>query len=315
MSKFETIAGSSSKVISNTKETHKKRGRIVGIPTGFCDLDEKLGGLHNSDLIILAGRPNMGKTSLAISIAYKASKILNKECSQKNKSVAFFSLEMSSEELATRILSKLTLISYHRIRNGDIEENELDILDVTSKEFEEAPLYIDDTPILTVSDIRDKAKTLKKEHGLELIIIDNLELLQKSDSNLQELKSLAKELDIPILCLANINQASETREDKRPLISDLNEANAIKEYADVVLFVFREVYYLEQKKPIKTDVETSEDYSLRYHKWQSEIKDKQNIAEIIVAKQNKGTRGRIELWFDSECDEFGNLLKDEDLSF
>lgn len=315
MSKFETIAGSLSKVISNAKETYKNRGRIVGIPTGFCDLDEKLGGMHNSDLIILAGRLNMGKRALATSIAYNVAETFHKEGSQKNRTIAFFSLEMSSEELATRILSKLTQISSHRIRSGDIEENELDILDETLKELEEAPLYIDDTPILTVSDIRDKAKTLKKEYGLELIIIDNLELLQKSDNNLKELKSLAKDLNIPLLCLANINQASETREDKRPLISDLNEANAIKEYADVVLFVFREVYYLEQKKPIKTDVETSEDYSLRYHKWQSEIKDKQNIAEIIVAKQNNGSRGIVELWFDSECNEFGNLLREEDLSF
>ena len=243
----ETIAMASS--------AYKNEEGIVGVPTGLRDLDNMLGGLHKSDLVIIAGRPSMGKTALATNIAFNAAKrILEK---QKKSSITFFSLEMSSEQLSTRILSEQSRITSSNIRRGKINQDEFEKFIETSKNLENLPLFIDDTPAITISTLSNRARRIKRLHGLDLIIVDYIQLMKsgnyRNEGRVQEvaeitqgLKAIAKELNVPVLALSQLSRAVEQRDDKKPQLSDLRESGSIEQDADVVGFVFREEYYLEK---------------------------------------------------------------------
>lgn len=284
--------------------------KLPGITTGFCDLDSELGGLQRSDLIILAGRPSMGKTALATNIAYNAAK-----SNYKNKDdigvVAFFSLEMSCEQLASRILSQESGIPSEKIRNGSIQKSDFDKIVSASKDIGKIPLLIDDTPGLTVAKLRTRARRIKRKQGLCMIVIDYLQLLfgsvdKRHENRVQEiseitrgLKAVAKELDVPVLALSQLSRAVEAREDKRPQLSDLRESGSIEQDADVVMFVYRDEYYKIRSEPqIGTD---------KHVLWQQNLAKVYNIAEIIIAKQRHGPVGTARLFFNSKFTKFDNL--------
>ena len=278
---------------------------IVGVPTGLSDLDEKLGGLHKSDLIILAGRPSMGKTALATNIAYNASQnILNR---QEKSSVAFFSLEMSSEQLSTRILSEQARIKSDDIRRGKVSEEEINRYIETSRNIYNLPLYIDETPAITIATLSNRARRIKRLFGLSLIVVDYIQLMRpgsnKNEGRVQEiseitqgLKALAKELSVPVLALSQLSRAVEQRDDKQPQLSDLRESGSIEQDADVVMFVYREAYYLERKEPRPATVEHAE--------WQAKMNEVSNLAEIIIGKQRHGPTGNIMLEFEAMFTKF-----------
>ena len=244
--------------INMAEQAMKNDQGIVGVPTGLTDLDEKLGGLHKSDLVIIAGRPSMGKTALATNIAYHAAK--NIQLKGSKSSVAFFSLEMSSEQLSTRILSEQSRIKSNDIRRGKATEEELGRYIETSRDIYDLPLYIDETPAITISTLSNRARRIKRLFGLNLIVVDYIQLMRTSskrnDGRVQEiseitqgLKALAKELSVPVLALSQLSRAVEQRDDKKPQLADLRESGSIEQDADVVLFVFREEYYEEKNNP------------------------------------------------------------------
>ncbi len=278
---------------------------VVGVPTGLKDLDEKLGGLHKSDLIIIAGRPSMGKTALATNIAYSAAKNIldNKEKS----SVAFFSLEMSSEQLSTRILSEQSRIPSNDIRRGKVSEEQLNNYIETSRNIYDLPLYIDETPAITISALSNRARRMKRLFGLNLIVVDYIQLMRtnsnKNDGRVQEiseitqgLKAIAKELGVPVIALSQLSRAVEQRDDKLPQLSDLRESGSIEQDADVVLFVYREQYYLEKKQPKLGSIEHAE--------WQSKMNDVNGLADIIIGKQRHGPTGNIHVEFEAMYTKF-----------
>ncbi len=278
---------------------------VVGVPTGLKDLDEKLGGLHKSDLIIIAGRPSMGKTALATNIAYSAAKNIldNKEKS----SVAFFSLEMSSEQLSTRILSEQSRIPSNDIRRGKVSEEQLNNYIETSRNIYDLPLYIDETPAITISALSNRARRMKRLFGLNLIVVDYIQLMitnsNKNDGRVQEiseitqgLKAIAKELGVPVIALSQLSRAVEQRDDKLPQLSDLRESGSIEQDADVVLFVYREQYYLEKKQPKLGSIEHAE--------WQSKMNDVNGLADIIIGKQRHGPTGNIHVEFEAMYTKF-----------
>ena len=283
---------------------------IVGIPTGLTDLDEKLGGLHKSDLIILAGRPSMGKTALATNIAFNASQhIMTRE---EKSSVAFFSLEMSSEQLSTRILSEQAKIKSDDIRRGKVTEEEINRYIETSRNIYNLPLFIDETPAITISALSNRARRIKRLHGLALIVVDYIQLMQsgsyKNEGRVQEiseitqgLKALAKELSVPVLALSQLSRAVEQRDDKQPQLSDLRESGSIEQDADVVMFVYREAYYLERKQPKLGSIEHAE--------WQSKMNDVNGLADIILGKQRHGPTGNIKVEFEGIYTKFKDLSK------
>jgi replicative DNA helicase len=283
---------------------------LVGVPTGLTDLDQKLGGLHKSDLVILAGRPSMGKTALATNIAYNAAlNILNK---QEKSSVAFFSLEMSSEQLSTRILSEQARIKSDEIRRGKVTEEEINRYIETSRNIYNLPLYIDETPAITISTLCNRARRIKRLFGLSLIVVDYIQLMRsnsiKSDNRVQEiseitqgLKALAKELSVPILALSQLSRAVEQRDDKQPQLADLRESGSIEQDADVVMFVYREEYYLERKQPKLGSIEHAE--------WQSKMSDVNGLADIILGKQRHGPTGTIKVEFEGIYTKFKDLSK------
>ena len=283
---------------------------IVGVPTGLSDLDEKLGGLHKSDLIILAGRPSMGKTALATNIAYNASQnILNR---QEKSSVAFFSLEMSSEQLSTRILSEQARIKSDDIRRGKVSEEEINRYIETSRNIYNLPLYIDETPAITIATLSNRARRIKRLFGLSLIVVDYIQLMRpgsnKNEGRVQEiseitqgLKALAKELSVPVLALSQLSRAVEQRDDKQPQLSDLRESGSIEQDADVVMFVYREAYYLERKQPKLGSIEHAE--------WQSKMNDVNGLADIILGKQRHGPTGNIKVEFEGIYTKFKDLTK------
>ncbi len=283
---------------------------LVGVPTGLTDLDQKLGGLHKSDLVILAGRPSMGKTALATNIAYNAAlNILNK---QEKSSVAFFSLEMSSEQLSTRILSEQARIKSDDIRRGKVTEEEINRYIETSRNIYNLPLYIDETPAITISTLCNRARRIKRLFGLSLIVVDYIQLMRsnsiKSDNRVQEiseitqgLKALAKELSVPILALSQLSRAVEQRDDKQPQLADLRESGSIEQDADVVMFVYREEYYLERKQPKLGSIEHAE--------WQSKMNDVNGLADIILGKQRHGPTGTIKVEFEGIYTKFKDLSK------
>ena len=283
---------------------------IVGVPTGLTDLDEKLGGLHKSDLIILAGRPSMGKTALATNIAYNASQHISKR--QEKSSVAFFSLEMSSEQLSTRILSEQAKIKSDDIRRGKVTEEEINRYIETSRNIYNLPLYIDETPAITIATLSNRARRIKRLFGLSLIVVDYIQLMRSStnrnDGRVQEiseitqgLKALAKELSVPVLALSQLSRAVEQRDDKQPQLADLRESGSIEQDADVVMFVYREEYYLERKQPKLGSIEHAE--------WQSKMNDVNGLADIILGKQRHGPTGTIKVEFEGIYTKFKDLSK------
>ena len=283
---------------------------IVGVPTGLTDLDEKLGGLHKSDLVILAGRPSMGKTALATNIAYYAAK--NIMSRQEKSSVAFFSLEMSSEQLSTRILSEQARIKSDDIRRGKVTEEEINRYIETSRDIYNLPLFIDETPAITIATLSNRARRIKRLFGVSLVVVDYIQLMRSAsrrlDNRVQEiseitqgLKALAKELNVPILALSQLSRAVEQRDDKQPQLADLRESGSIEQDADVVMFVYREAYYLERKQPKLGSIEHAE--------WQSKMNDVNGLADIILGKQRHGPTGTIKVEFEGIYTKFKDLNK------
>ena len=283
---------------------------LVGVPTGLSELDQKLGGLHKSDLIILAGRPSMGKTALATNIAFNAAQnISNRE---EKSSVAFFSLEMSSEQLSTRILSEQAKIKSDDIRRGKVTEEEINRYIETSRNIYNLPLYIDETPAITIATLSNRARRIKRLFGLSLVVVDYIQLMRssisKNEGRVQEiseitqgLKALAKELSVPVLALSQLSRAVEQRDDKLPQLSDLRESGSIEQDADVVMFVYRESYYLERKQPKLGSIEHAE--------WQSKMNDVNGLADIILGKQRHGPTGTIKVEFEGIYTKFKDLTK------
>ena len=283
---------------------------IVGVPTGLTELDLKLGGLHKSDLVILAGRPSMGKTALATNIAYNAAQDILK--SQEKSSVAFFSLEMSSEQLSTRILSEQARIKSDDIRRGKVTEEEINRYIETSRNIYNLPLYIDETPAITIATLSNRARRIKRLFGLSLIVVDYIQLMRsnsnRNDNRVQEisditqgLKALAKELSVPVLALSQLSRAVEQRDDKQPQLADLRESGSIEQDADVVMFVYREEYYLERKQPKLGSIEHAE--------WQSKMNDVNGLADIILGKQRHGPTGTVKVEFEGIYTKFKDLSK------
>ena len=283
---------------------------IVGVPTGLTDVDEKLGGLHKSDLIILAGRPSMGKTALATNIAYNAAQHVLKR--QEKSSIAFFSLEMSSEQLSTRILSEQARIKSDDIRRGKVTEEEINRYIETSRNIYNLPLFIDETPAITIATLSNRARRIKRLFGLDLIVVDYIQLMRsssnKNEGRVQEiseitqgLKALAKELSVPVLALSQLSRAVEQRDDKQPQLADLRESGSIEQDADVVMFVFREAYYLERKQPKLGSIEHAE--------WQSKMNDVNGLADIILGKQRHGPTGTVKVEFEGIYTKFKDLTK------
>ena len=293
--------------IEMASNAYKNEEGIVGVPTGLKDLDDRLGGLHKSDLIIIAGRPSMGKTALATNIAFNAAKKIQ-ESGEKN-SVAFFSLEMSSEQLSTRILAEQSRIKSNDIRRGKISEEQFDKFIETSKDISELPLYIDETPAITIAALSNRARRIKRLYGLDMVVIDYIQLMRASNSNngrvqeiseiTQGLKALAKELAVPVLALSQLSRAVEQRDDKKPQLSDLRESGSIEQDADVVMFVYREAYYLQGKEPRPATVEHAE--------WQAKMNEVSHLAELIIQKQRHGPTGNVMLEFEAMFTKFKDI--------
>ena len=293
--------------IEMASNAYKNDEGIVGVPTGLTDLDDRLGGLHKSDLLIIAGRPSMGKTALATNIAFNAAKKIQEE--GRKSTIAFFSLEMSSEQLSTRILAEQSRIKSNDIRRGRISEEQFDKFIETSKNISELPLYIDETPAISIAALSNRARRIKRLYGLDMVVVDYIQLMRAAnfrDGRVQEiseitqgLKALAKELSVPVLALSQLSRAVEQRDDKKPQLSDLRESGSIEQDADVVMFVFREAYYLERKEPQPATVEHAE--------WQSKMNDVANRAEIIIGKQRHGPTGNVFLEFEPMFTRFKDI--------
>ena len=294
--------------IDYAEKAYKKSDEVVGLKTGLSDFDKKIGGLHKSDLIIIAGRPSMGKTAFATNIA---SNICNKKINNKQTNVLFFSLEMSSEQLATRVLSEISQISSEGIRTGNLSKTDFEKIIKASEKLKELSLFIDDSPALTISSIRTRSRRLKRKHGLDLIIIDYLQLISGESKNLNDnrvkeisditrgLKAIAKELNIPVVALSQLSRKVEEREEKRPQLADLRESGSIEQDADLVVFLYREEYYLARTEP----PEGTEKHVM----WTSKMEKVHNIAEAIVAKHRHGPISRVKLHFNSTNTKFSDL--------
>jgi len=298
---------------------HNREGGLAGVSTGFRDLDGLLGGLHPSDLLILAGRPGMGKTALATNIAYNAAYNYQQSGGKEGAVVGFFSLEMSAEQLASRILSEQSDISSDRMRKGELANEEFGRLTAASQTLHQIPMFIDDTPALTVSALRTRARRLKRQHNLGLIVVDYLQLIagsgtNRNDGRVQEvseitrgLKTLAKELEVPVLALSQLSRAVEQRDPPRPQLSDLRESGSIEQDADVVAFIFREEYYLERKKPGHRVDEDPGKYDERMQRWDEAKEKVANLADVIVAKQRHGPIGDVPMRFTGAFTRFSDV--------
>jgi replicative DNA helicase len=316
--RFETALTTALEMASHA---YQRDGKLSGLATGLRDLDNKMGGLQKSDLIILAGRPGMGKTSLATNIAYNVARAWRGEVQADGQiatvnggRVGFFSLEMSAEQLATRILSEQTEISSSKIRRGEITQSDFEVIKDKSIEIQHLPLFIDETGGLSIAQLAARARRLKRQRGLDLIVIDYIQLLQgstkrSSENRVQEiteittnLKALAKELTVPIIALSQLSRQVENRDDKRPQLSDLRESGSIEQDADVVLFVFREEYYLTNKEPRPGTDE--------HIKWQTDMEAAHGKAEVIIGKQRHGPTGTVNLQFEASVTRFDNLAQD-----
>lgn len=307
--------------IKMAEEAHKRDSHITGVTTGLRDIDRKMGGLQRSDLLILAGRPSMGKTALATNIAFNAAHAHFKSDGREGSGVAFFSLEMSSEQLATRLLGDFASVPSDKIRRGEIKTEDFTKFVEASQTLSRVPLYIDDTPGLTIAAVRTRARRLKRMvPHLGVIVIDYLQLLQGSggskgaENRVQEvseitrgLKALAKELDIPVLALSQLSRAVEMREDKTPQLADLRESGSIEQDADVVMFVYREEYYHARSEPTRRDNEDESKFNDRCARWMQRGEEVRNIAQIVIAKQRHGPIGTVELHFDGQFTRFSDL--------
>jgi len=316
---FRSLKHSMIEAIERVEHAYRNNDRVIGVPTKLTDLDKLLGGLHKSDLVILAGRPSMGKTALATTIAHHAAEYFRQSAPQepgaKPMSVGFFSLEMSSEQLASRLLSGVTALSSQKMRKGDLTQDEFAVLVKESNALSQLPFHIDDTPALSIAALRTRARRLKRVHNLGLLIVDYLQLVRGSTPNpqgnrvqevseiTQGLKAIAKELDIPVLALSQLSRAVEQRDDKKPQLSDLRESGSIEQDADIVMFVFREEYYHMRTMP--------RDGSAEMDAWQAKMDQIMGIAEVIVGKHRNGPIGTVALQFQSDMTKFSDLARTE----
>jgi replicative DNA helicase len=330
---FRAFSTALASAINNAEAAFKRSGKTVGVATGFHELDKMLGGLHASDLIVLAGRPSMGKTALATNIAFNAAKAFVaanapgvKKTGEDGAVVGFFSLEMSAEQLATRMLAEESGISSDKIRRGEVSNEDFNKFIAASSRLQELKFFIDDTPALSVSSLRTRARRLQRQQGLGLIVIDYLQLLRPpnqmraQENRVQEiseitrgLKALAKELSVPVLALSQLSRAVEQREDKRPMLADLRESGSIEQDADVVMFIFREEYYQTRLMPIKRSGQKDDQHDAEMKKWQAHCEEVYGLAEIIIAKQRHGPIGQVKLVFDAKTTKFGNHASSEHL--
>jgi replicative DNA helicase len=317
---FVSFADALHGAVTMAAEAHSRDGGLAGLSTGLLDLDQKIGGLHPSDLVILAARPSMGKTSLACNIAFDVAKQYAWEPQPDGSKktvrggvVAFFSLEMSAEQLAMRLLAEVSGVSGDRLRKGEIDASEFGRVRDAALEIQEAPLYIDATGGITMAKLAARARRLKRMVGLDIIIVDYLQLVtggdNKSDNRVQEvsmitqgLKALAKELSVPVMALSQLSRQVENREDKKPQLSDLRESGSIEQDADMVMFVYRESYYLSRLEPREGTAE--------HLNWQEEMDKVRGLAEIIIGKQRHGPIGNVKLSFNEDITKFGNLARD-----
>ncbi len=316
---FQSFLRAVTDAVQSANAAYQRDGGLAGISTGLIDLDKKLGGLHPSDLLILAGRPSMGKTSLATNIAFNIAKAYRRgrrpdgtEGTVNGGVVGFYSLEMSAEQLAARVLSEASEVPSEQIRRGDMTEAEFRRFVEAAKDLEACPLFIDDTAALPINQLAARARRLKRTHGLDVLIVDYLQLVRPAsakDSRVNEvseitqgLKAIAKELDIPVVALSQLSRQVESRDDKRPQLSDLRESGSIEQDADVVMFVFREEYYKEREKPSEHELD-------KMATWQAEMERLHGKAEVIIGKQRHGPIGTVELSFEGRFTRFGNLAK------
>ena len=317
---FRSFAQTVRSAVEIANAAYKRDGMLAGISTGLRDLDNKLGGLHKSDLLILAGRPSMGKTALATNIAFNVAKAYlagDKPGTAENGGVvAFFSLEMSAEQLATRILAEQCEISSDGIRKGDLNEDQFRRFVEVARDLETKPLFIDDTPALTIGQLSARARRLKRKEGLDLVVVDYLQLLngdggaRGNENRVQEissitrgLKAIAKELNIPVVALSQLSRKVEDREDKRPQLADLRESGSIEQDADVVMFVYREEYYLSRSEPREGTQE--------HLTWIEAMEQVHNVAEVVIGKQRHGPIGIEKLHFEPQFTRFGDLARDD----
>jgi replicative DNA helicase len=317
---FIALKKSLKEAIDRAQLAYKHQGKVSGVSSGFNDLDNLLGGLQNSDLLILAGRPSMGKTALAINIALNGCEYLydiaKKETNNPQlapPAVGFFSLEMSSEQLAARMLSMVSKVNASKMRTGNLTDEDFTHIVRANKELQDLPFFIDDTPALSISALRTRARRLKRKHNLGMLVVDYLQLLrgvtkagegnrvQEVSEITQGLKAIAKELNIPVIALSQLSRAVEQREDKRPQLSDLRESGSIEQDADIVMFIYREEYYESRKEPREGSPE--------HDTWQSRMNEIMNVSDVIIAKQRHGPIGTVQLYFDSKTTKFGNLEK------
>ena len=318
---FQSFLRAVTDAVQVANAAYQRDGGLAGLATGLIDMDKKLGGLHRSDLLILAARPSMGKTSLATNIAFNIAKAYRKgqlpdgsEGAIDGGVVGFFSLEMSAEQLAARVLSEAAEIPSEQIRRGDMTEPEFRRFVEAAKTLEACPLFIDDTPALPIAQLAARARRLKRTHGLDVLFVDYLQLVRPSgrsnnDNRVNEvseitqgLKAIAKELEIPVVALSQLSRQVENREDKRPQLSDLRESGSIEQDADVVMFIYREEYYREREKPSDHDLEA-------IGKWQEDMERLHGRAEVIIGKQRHGPIGTVELSFEGQFTRFGNLVR------
>jgi replicative DNA helicase len=321
---FQRFAQALTTAVEMAGNAYLRDGKLSGLASGLRALDLKLGGLQKSDLIILAGRPGMGKTALATNIAYNVARAYQASPradgsfeATNGGIVGFFSLEMSAEQLATRIIAEQTGIASYRMRRGDIRQSDFDIIADKAREMEQVPLYIDETGGLSIAQLSARARRLKRQRGLDLMVVDYVQLLSGSSRRAQEgrvqevteittgLKALAKELNIPVLALSQLSRQVESRDDKRPQLSDLRESGSIEQDADVVMFVFREEYYLQNQKPREGTEE--------FLDWQKKIDPAHGKAEVIIGKQRHGPTGTVELQFEAEVTRFADLAEEDHL--
>ena len=339
---FRALANVVTEAVAIAEAAYKRDGRLAGIATGLADLDDAVGGLAPSDLVILAGRPSMGKTALATSIALRAASRHRTEPGEDGEDsamaaprggaapravdgavVGFFSLEMSGEQLATRILAERAGLRSDEIRRGQLSNEQFARLVDASRALAEAPLFIDDTPALTVPALRARARRLKRAHGLSLVVVDYLQLMRPSrghDSRVLEigeitqgLKAIAKDLDLPVLALSQLSRAVEQREDKRPMLSDLRESGTIEQDSDIVMFVFRESYYLERSEPQQRGDEADDRFATRHSRWVERCERSHGLAEVMVAKHRHGPIRNVALRFEAETASFADLADEERL--
>ena len=311
---FATVTKSSIKLV---EKAFKKKGKYSGVVSGFNDLDNMLGGLQNSDLVILAGRPSMGKTALATNIAFNAAKFYSSE--EEKGSVVMFSLEMSAEQIGLRILAEQSKIPSDKLRKGELTESDSIALSETYKEIHNLKFFFDDSPNLTVSELRSKLRRYKNNYNIKLVLIDYLQLIKpegNKDNRVNELseitrnlKQLAKEFDLPVVSLSQLSRQVESRDDKRPLLSDLRESGSIEQDADVVMFIYRESYYLQRNEPTRGPDESQESYQKKHVAWKDRNEEVFNKAELIIAKQRNGPTGKVDLYFDDKYTKFLGMEK------